>query len=287
MAARWKAAVAFNSLLPVAVAGIILSGPAVADDGDVFAAAATALETLPIKGRAPKTGYSREAFGPAWTDDVRVEGGHNGCDTRNDILRRDLTDITVKSGTHGCKVLSGMLNDPYTGKAIPFERGARTSTAVQIDHVVALGDAWQKGAQQLDWQTRQDFANDPRNLQATDGKVNEQKKDGDAATWLPPNRSYRCTYVSRQVQVKAAYHLWVTQAEHDAIYRLLANCGAAATNPAQLAPAPAPAPTAVPGRNAVHPGAFCSIPGATGHSSTGKPMVCKTAKDGRYRWGAQ
>jgi hypothetical protein len=198
------------------------------DTDDDFTAALATLETLPIKGRAPKTGYSRDAFGPAWTNDVNVEGGRNGCDTRNNILRRDLIDITVKPGSNGCTVLSGTLIDPYSGRTIPFTRGANTSADVQIDHVVALSDAWQKGAQQLDQTTRQDFANDPRNLQATSGAMNKQKGDGDAATWLPPNKAYRCTFVSRQVEVKAAYGLWVTQAEHDAIANLLIGCGATA-----------------------------------------------------------
>lgn len=195
--------------------------PVPADDPDTVATLAT-LDTLPIKGRAPKTGYDREMFGPAWSDDVTVPDGHNGCDTRNDILRRDLVDIELKPNTNGCVVLSGTLNDPYTGTAIPFRRGQGTSRQVQIDHIVALSDAWQKGAQQWDADTRRNFANDPANLQATAGPVNEQKGDGDAATWLPPNRSYRYTYVSRIVAVKAAYGLWVTQAEHDAIARILA-----------------------------------------------------------------
>ncbi|CAJ1495217.1 HNH endonuclease family protein [[Mycobacterium] kokjensenii] len=185
------------------------------------------LASLPIKGRAPKTGYQRALFGHAWSDDVAVPYGHNGCDTRNDILRRDLVDIELKPGTNDCVVLTGILNDPYTGTAIPFQRGTDTSRAVQIDHIVALSDAWQKGAQQWDEITRRNFANDPLNLQATSGPVNYQKGDGDAATWLPPNRSYRCEYVSRIVAVKAGYGLWVTQAEHDAIERILTGeCGA-------------------------------------------------------------
>ncbi|QIK50336.1 DUF1524 domain-containing protein (plasmid) [Gordonia terrae] len=189
------------------------------------------LDTLEVKGRAPKTGYDRALFGQAWTDDVTVDSGHNGCDTRNDILRRDLTNIVLKPGSNGCAVQSGTLADPYTGTTIPFVRGQQTSSAVQIDHVVALSDAWQKGAQQLSAAQRTDFANDPRNLQATDGPTNQQKGDGDAATWLPPNRSYRCTYVARQVEVKAAYQLWVTQAEKDAITRVLGSCGAAVPAP--------------------------------------------------------
>ena len=202
----------------------VSSGPAANE-------ALTTLNTLAVKGRAPKTGYDRTLFGQAWTDDVNVDSGRNGCDTRNDILRRDLTMIVVKPGSNGCAVQSGTLADPYTGRSISFVRGPQTSSAVQIDHVVALSDAWQKGAQQLSPAQRADFANDPRNLQATDGPTNQQKGDGDAATWLPPNRSYRCTYVARQVEVKAAYQLWVTQAEKDAITRVLGSCGAAVPAP--------------------------------------------------------
>ncbi|MER1995540.1 MAG: DUF1524 domain-containing protein [Arthrobacter sp.] len=184
--------------------------------------AGTALEqlgTIPIKGRAPKTGYSREEFGPAWAD---VD--HNGCDTRNDILARDLTDETFKPGTKDCVVATGTFKDPYTGTEISFVRGNTTSTAVQIDHVVALSDAWQKGAQQLSAEERRLLANDPLNLFAADGPANGAKSDSDAATWLPPNKGFRCEYVARQTAVKAEYRLWMTQAEHDAIAAVLASC---------------------------------------------------------------
>jgi hypothetical protein len=180
--------------------------------------AADVLATLPVKGRAPKTGYERSLFGATWAD---VD--QNGCDTRNDILNRDLTDITYVNSVP-CKVQSGLLADPYTATLISFVRGTTTSSAVQIDHVVALSDAWQKGAQQLTTEQRTAFANDPLNLQATDGATNQQKGDGDAATWLPPSKGFRCEYVARQVSVKARYSLWVTQAEHDAIAGILAGC---------------------------------------------------------------
>jgi Protein of unknown function (DUF1524)/Excalibur calcium-binding domain len=193
------------------------------------------LATLPIKGRAPKTGYDRAQFGQAWADVDR-----NGCDTRNDILKRDLTGITYTNSVP-CKVQTGTLADPYTGKTISFVRGSGTSTAVQIDHVVALSDAWQKGAQQLSIEQRTAFANDPLNLQATDGPTNQQKGDGDAATWLPPNKAFRCEYVARQISVKATYGLWVTQAEHDAMARILGDCAGQLAPTNQQAPAPAPA----------------------------------------------
>lgn len=211
----------FQRLLLAAMlvfASVMVAAPVTADPaGDVRAQ----LDGLEIKGRGPKTGYHRSEFGDGWADDVNVAGGHNGCDTRNDVLRRDLVDVV----TNGCVVFSGVLNDPYTGTSVDFQRGEDTSPLVQIDHIVALSDAWQKGAAQWDPLRRQDFANDPRNLQATLGWINQQKGSGDAATWLPPNKSYRCAYVSRIVDVKWSYGLWVTQAEHDAIARVLDECG--------------------------------------------------------------
>ena len=181
--------------------------------------ALAALATLAVKGRAPKTGYDRALFGQAWADVDR-----NGCDTRNDILRRDLTADELKPGTHGCLVLSGSLRDPYTATTIAFVRGQSTSARVQIDHVVALSDAWQKGAQGWSTSRRTTYANDPLNLLAVDGLTNQRKGDGDAATWLPPSKAYRCSYAARQVAVKAKYGLWVTSAERAALAGILTSC---------------------------------------------------------------
>lgn len=186
-----------------------------------LAAGRAALGSLAVRGRAPSTGYARERFGQAWAD---MDG--NGCDTRNDILRRDLVATIVED----CAVLSGTLDDPYTGVPIPFARGPG-SAAVQVDHVVALSDAWQKGAQAWTAGRRELFANDPANLLAVDGPANQEKGAGDAATWLPPQRGYRCVYALRQVRVKAAYGLWVTAAERDALNRELNRCVVATVRP--------------------------------------------------------
>ncbi|MFT2816740.1 DUF1524 domain-containing protein [Leifsonia sp. A12D58] len=221
-----------------------LASVAIADKTATDATALAVLETIPVKGRAPKTGYDRSAvFGTAWLDVDR-----NGCDTRNDILARDLVEI-VRSGP--CKVLSGNLDEPYTGKTVSFVRGASTSSLVQIDHLVSLSNAWQTGAQQLSQAQRVSLANDPLNLLAVDGAANAQKSDGDSATWLPAAKSFRCEYVARQVSVKATYGLWVTAAEHDAMVKVLSACGdqrAQASDftpdaaPVIVEPAPAPAP---------------------------------------------
>ena len=192
------------------------------------ATALAALEELVVKGRGPRTGYSRDAFGPGWFDADR-----NGCDTRNDILRRDLLGTTMKNA---CKVLAGSLEpDPYTGAPVRFEVGG--ASEIDIDHVVALSDAWQKGAASWTPQKRLAFANDPVNLLAVDAGANRAKSDGDAATWLPPDRSYRCAFVALQVAVKAKYAIAVTSAERDAMGRVLASC------PAQPRVEPGPAPT--------------------------------------------
>ena len=202
----------------VAFLALLIAAPMNGADA-VGVKAIDAVENLVVKGRAPKTGYARSEFGPTWADVDK-----NGCDTRNDILRRDLTQVVFKPGTKDCVVLSGVLIDKYSGETINFERGNSTSSLVQIDHVVALSDAWQKGAFLLTLQERTAFANDPLNLLAVKGSLNSQKGDGDAATWLPPQKSYRCEYISRQIAVKKKYRLWVTAAERSAILKVLRTC---------------------------------------------------------------
>ncbi|KUN37783.1 hypothetical protein AQJ30_16015 [Streptomyces longwoodensis] len=178
-------------------------------------AALTAADALTVKGRAPKTGYEREKFGTAWADT-----DSNDCDTRDDILKRDLEEVRFTAGQ--CKVSYGVLeSDPYSGKSVTYRRGR---SQVDIDHVVALSDAWQKGAKYWDASKRIALANDPLNLVAVDASTNRSKGDGDTATWLPPNKAYRCTYVAAQVAVKRKYGLWVTAAEKSAMKKVLATC---------------------------------------------------------------
>jgi hypothetical protein len=172
------------------------------------------LATLPVKGRAPKTGYRRSAFGAPWAD---VD--HNGCRTRDDVLSRDLRDVQRRDR---CVVVAGVLLDPYTHQELVFRKA--DAAAVQIDHVVSLSDAWQTGAQQWTADKRLQFANDPLELLAVGAAVNDAKSDSDAASWLPPYKPFRCAFVTRQVQVKAKYGLWVTAAERDAIRRVLVGC---------------------------------------------------------------
>lgn len=186
--------------------------PAVPVTADVF----ELLDSIDVKGRAPKTGYDRVGqFGEAWLD---VDA--NRCDTRNDILGRDLSNVVKRDD---CIVTSGTLNDPFSGEEIHFVRGA-DSGRVQIDHVVALMNAWETGAQQFSQEKRVLFANDPLNLLAVDGALNQQKGAADAATWLPPKKNFRCAYVARQVSVKAAYGLWMTLPEQEAVLRILRDC---------------------------------------------------------------
>jgi len=172
------------------------------------------LEKLQVKDVAPKAGYSRNEFGNGWS---KV----GGCDTRNIILYRDLKDTIVEND---CIVKSGILNDPYTARIISFVRGAKTSADVQIDHVVALSDAWQKGAQEISKERRVELANDPLELLAVSGDSNQQKSDSDASKWLPSNKDFQCEYISRQISVKLKYSLWVSEPEKSAMSSVLGSC---------------------------------------------------------------
>lgn len=171
-----------------------------------------ALEKLEIKGRAPKTGYERSEFGDGWST-------VNGCSTRNIILYRDLENVVLDDE---CRVVSGVLNDSFSGEVIQFSKDE--GSKVQIDHLVALSDAWQKGAQLLTKEKRVQLANDPLELLAVSGAQNQAKSDGDAATWLPKNKAFRCEYIARQIAVKIKYTLWVTQAENQAMASILSSC---------------------------------------------------------------
>ncbi|GAA1532304.1 HNH endonuclease family protein [Streptomyces albidochromogenes] len=214
-AAALSAALAVTGCTPEEVGGN--GGDSGAEPG-AAGSALTAAGTLTVKGRAPRTGYEREAFGSAWADT-----DDNGCGTRDDILKRDLADVRIRRGGGAdCAVAAGTLTeDPYTGRRVEFVRGR---SKVDIDHVVALSDAWQKGAGKWQRRKRVAFANDPLNLLAVDSSANRRKSDGDTATWLPANKAYRCVYVARQVAVKKKYELWVTGAERDAMRRVLSRC---------------------------------------------------------------
>lgn len=202
---------------PILLTMIVAAAPASANPTVI-----DILRQIPVHAADSMDGYSRSEFGAPWADDNDDQFGHNGCDTRDDILARDLENV-VREGR--CKVVSGVLHDPYTGRTIEFQRGRKTSTRVQIDHLVPLADAWRTGAQRLSPQERVNLANDPRNLLAVDGPANESKGGRDASEWLPPNRAFRCAYVARQAVVKAAYRLFATPMEKNAMTRILSSCG--------------------------------------------------------------
>ncbi|HEY1835746.1 MAG TPA: HNH endonuclease family protein [Candidatus Saccharimonadales bacterium] len=181
-----------------------------------------ALGKLAVKSTASHAGYARRKFADGWTT-------VGNCDMREQVLNRDLANVKDQSASD-CTVLSGTLHDPYSGKTIAFKRGAGTSSLVQIDHVVAISDAWATGAQNLSATQREKLYNDPLELLAVDGQANDAKSDADAAAWLPPNKPYDCRYVARQIAVKLKYHLWVTNPEHAAMQHVLQTC------PSQILP---------------------------------------------------
>jgi hypothetical protein len=188
------------------------------------AAARSVLAGLPVAPKAGLTGYDRSCgsgagcvFGPAWAD---VD--HNGCDTRNDVLHRDLTGIQVRAGTHDCVVVAGTLADPYTGTTVPFTKAQ--ADRVQIDHVVPLAAAWVQGARSWTAAQREAFANDPGNLITTESGPNEAKGDSTADEWLPADTGFGCAYARVIVTVKQRYALSVTAAEAASLQRLLGAC---------------------------------------------------------------
>ena len=181
-----------------------------------------------VEDRPSVPGYDRDcgtegacAFGPAWSDAVTVTGGHNGCDTRNDILRRDLHDVALEPGTNDCTVLSGTLTDPYTGERVIFDRH-KDPAGIQIDHVIALAAAWDHGAAEWTPELRQDFANDPANLQATTGRVNQSKGDKTPAEWMP--NTGQCQYARTYTTVTASYGLTISGADARELDAALSTC---------------------------------------------------------------
>ena len=175
--------------------------------------ATVVLDSLEEKEKYTGERYYRKKFYDNW-------GEIDGCRTREVILKRDLHDTVM----NGCKVMSGILNDPYTGKEIQFVRGQQTSQLVQIDHVVALSNAWATGAYLMSSEERYALSQDPLNLIAVDGKANQNKSNQDASSWLPENKNFQCEYVARQISVKHKYHLWVTSKEKSAMKYVLSTC---------------------------------------------------------------
>ncbi|MCV7379514.1 hypothetical protein BST11_17745 [Mycobacterium alsense] len=171
--------------------------------------------------------YRRPAFGDAWDDDNDAPLGHNGCDTRDDILDRDLVDKTYV-WTKRCPdaVATGTLHDPYTNATIAFQRGAKVGEAVQIDHIVPLAYAWDMGAYDWPFPERRRFANDPANLLAVEGRANQDKGDSPPGRWMPPNAAFACQYAMQFIAVLRGYQLPVDAASAGALRQAAATCPA-------------------------------------------------------------
>lgn len=198
--------------------------PAPAPADDVYGQAEAFVASLPVTSAAPSAKYQREPqFGRAWID---VDG--NGCDTRNDILKRDMVSFETFRGD--CEVQTGILNDVYSGSTIDFVHtnafGKNTgdSMTVQIDHVIPLNWAWQNGAEAWSQDTRILFANDPINLKAVEGKQNSSKSDKGPSAWMPAAGSYHCTYAVDFTSVLQKYELTIPAADQQALLGTLAGC---------------------------------------------------------------
>jgi hypothetical protein len=193
--------------------------PTVAPGVDVLA------DVAQVPARMRSGDYRRDAFGEAWTDDNSAPGGRNGCDTRNDILDRDLVDKTyVAISRCPTAVATGTLRDPYTSQTIPFVRGAQAGAAVQIEHIVPLAYAWDQGARIWTDEMRVRFANDPANLVAVDGPTNQDKGDAEPALWMPPNAAFHCQYAMQFVAVMKGYSLPIDGPSVAELRRAVATC---------------------------------------------------------------
>lgn len=182
-------------------------------------------KATPVAAPRP-AGYDRERYFGTWQKSPRLCGTGT---SRDYILKRDLASPVMDSR---CRVVSGVLDDPYTGTVINFRRGVNTSGLVQIDHVVALQDAWASGASSWPQSRRVAYANDPDVLLASQGAANMAKGNGvdwKAAAdpvWLPSYRPYRCDYMAKRVSIKHKYGLLMSKPEREQTVCLLEACPA-------------------------------------------------------------
>ncbi len=220
-------------------------------------------------------GYDRDLF-PHWKD---LDG--DGCDTRKEVLIRDSRSAAVVGSS--CTVTTGNWYSPYDGATWT------NPSDVDIDHVVALNEAWQSGAYAWTTQQRTNYANDltdSRTLLAVTDSVNQSKSDKDPTQWLPPLVEYRCAYLANWVSVKVRWSLTMDEAEHAAVKTALAGCGSVVgASPVAVPQTPVVSTTSIAAVLVVSPGAFCSPFGATGVSGKGIPYTCKPSEtESRNRW---
>lgn len=218
----------------VVVAALVAAGSAAGwrwvSDSPLDPVQTVSLDEVRIVAVAPSiAGYDRSCspgdgcvFGPAWSDDVSVDGGHNGCDTRSDQLQLQMRQLEFKPGSRGCVVLSGILDDPYTGHQVRYVRGQRPG--VDLDHTYPLSVAWDRGAANWSIERRRDLANDPRGLILTAAGTNRSKSDAMPDQWQPPTGVGQCLYASRIVEIAATYELPLTITEARSVRSMLTNC---------------------------------------------------------------
>ncbi|EFL93556.1 hypothetical protein HMPREF0574_1286 [Mobiluncus curtisii subsp. curtisii ATCC 35241] len=191
--------------------------PSSSTNGTTIGGSLHELCALKVRKDAGPDGYQRDLFGAGWMD---PDG--NGCDTRADILARDFQSPRFDDSAKPCRLTGGTFHDPYTGKTMQFE--TPPGRKVQIDHVVALGNAWKSGAWAWTKAQREAYANDPSVLLAADGPANQQKSDASADAWMPSNRNFRCAYARQQIDIKYRWNLTVTAPEKAALLSALAKC---------------------------------------------------------------
>lgn len=178
------------------------------------------LERLTVAWNRNWESYDRTAFGPGWSGRGGEPRLSDGCTAREDVMKRDLTEVRL-ADSNSCLVLSGTLLDPYSGERLPYNRFK--ASEIEIDHVVALGDAWRSGASGWSAEQRERFANDLGNLLAVQKQANQDKGSKTPDQWRP-REGYWCDYARRWVAVKARWQLTVQPTEKSALADMLGSC---------------------------------------------------------------
>ena len=158
--------------------------------------------------------YDRDYFG------YPTDLDSDGCDTRDEVLIAD-SQVPVTTGTSLCDVTAGQWYSPYDGVLTD------NPSDIQIDHVVALSEAWDSGANQWDQAIAIEFGNavgSDDNLQVASRASNLGKSDYDPAEWLPDNTDAICWYVTTWSQIKLDWDLAMDATEYTTVTSILANC---------------------------------------------------------------
>ncbi|MFJ8232792.1 HNH endonuclease family protein [Streptomyces sp. NPDC094448] len=162
-----------------------------------------------------RAGYNRDLF-KHWNAGLNPS---DGCNTRNEVLIAEA--VTAPTVGARCALTGGQWWSYYDDTYVT------PASALDIDHMVPLAEAWDSGATAWTAARREAYANDQgqsSSLVAVTAKSNRAKGDQDPAQWLPPAADALCHYTSDWLATKLRWRLSIDGAEQKALYRLAAGC---------------------------------------------------------------